>query len=666
MVSHSVSMAYLLPAAMAAGLSGALSVLALGPRLRNAPNVLFCVFLVTVSLWSLLIFAMRASPDPGHALVWERLEVLGLLFSSPAFYWFACSYTRSGYNKTAVPLLLVYLVMAVGLSFSGHLIDHVASQSYGYATIFSPAFYPVALCAYIWSASGIFVLWQAHGSAKVFDERNRLSYILIGSVFPLIGTIVDPFPSLIPASVLGNLAFGAVAIYAIRRYHLPDIALVIRKCLVYVAVILVVAGVYVAVMGIARRMFNQAGSALELSLLLVLALVLALALALQPFWQRVRQRVEATLDRERSVLAAILAGMTEGLVVIDAEGNIIWWNTAMAEFSGTQAEAVLGKPFAEVLQSKVADLEDSGSVGRVLEAIAKSSGGTQTFDLALALPQPRDLSGKAFRISSAQGEELTCLLVRDITQERELEERRNTFVSIVSHELRTPMTTILGYSELMLQGDVPRATGQKWLGTINRDTMRLSALVDDLLNMSRIQSGKVKVTPALLTLPEIVAEAATVAMSPDGPHPLSIELPMSLPEVWADRDKVQQVLINLLTNAVKYSPRGGPIIVSAEEDMEGGCVNVTVTDRGMGISTEDIPKLFQGFERLARSETNGIRGTGIGLYIVKSFVELMGGRVWVKSEVGKGSTFGFSLKTLESEQLIEVPEFVQATKRLAS
>lgn len=232
------------------------------------------------------------------------------------------------------------------------------------------------------------------------------------------------------------------------------------------------------------------------------------------------------------------------------------------------------------------------------------------------------------------------MLMRDVNL-------RDTFVSIASHELRTPLTSIIGYTDLMLQRDPPQATRAKWLGYILDSGKRLNSLVNDLLNVSRIQSGRVPVKLSEVDIAPLIDELLTFITSGTDKHRFVVDIPRDFPLIWADRDKLSQVLSNLLNNAVKYSPSGGTIRVAAgHDDGKNRCV-ISVTDEGIGISPEDKLTLFTSFHRIQRPETQGIRGSGLGLYIAKEWTEAMGGEIWLQSELNKGSTFFVSIPFTE-------------------
>jgi signal transduction histidine kinase/DNA-binding response OmpR family regulator len=234
---------------------------------------------------------------------------------------------------------------------------------------------------------------------------------------------------------------------------------------------------------------------------------------------------------------------------------------------------------------------------------------------------------------------------RDVTQERELDRMKTEFVSQVSHELRTPLTAIKGFTELVLDGDAGDINEEQteYLGIVKSNVDRLMALINDLLDIARIESGRVQLKIAPVDLDELV-KLVGQSMRPlvqGKDQTLRTEIEPNLPVVMADRDRVVQVLTNLVSNAHKYTPAGGSILVRAHT--VDGMVKIEVQDNGMGIPAEDVPRLFSRFFRVDSSLTREIGGTGLGLSIVKSIVELHGGAVTVDSVQGEGSTFDFTL-----------------------
>lgn len=227
----------------------------------------------------------------------------------------------------------------------------------------------------------------------------------------------------------------------------------------------------------------------------------------------------------------------------------------------------------------------------------------------------------------------------------------NDFISIASHELRTPITTIQGFTELLLEQDPPYSVRRRWLERIRQDSNRLVAIVDDLLDISRISSGKLNITLKAVPIRRVVEGVVEEMRLNSEKHTFLVDIPDSILPVEADEHKLTQVLSNLLDNAAKYSPEGGLVTVSARHEPGRRQVVTAVSDCGVGIAYDDQLELFSLFHRVQRPENDGVGGTGLGLYIVKRLVEVMKGEVWLESELGKGSTFSFSIPaTYETAQ----------------
>jgi nitrogen-specific signal transduction histidine kinase len=235
----------------------------------------------------------------------------------------------------------------------------------------------------------------------------------------------------------------------------------------------------------------------------------------------------------------------------------------------------------------------------------------------------------------------SAMLLRDVSM-------RDTFISVVSHELRTPLTSIMGYAELLLRREPPDITRKRWLKNIFDNSQRVNAMVDDLLNVSRIQSGKVGIKLERVKLPDVLKETLSLAKESTNRHEFVVDIEPHLPNVFADRDKLSHVVGNILSNAVKYSPNGGCITLSVHNDHEQRRIVVSVADEGIGIGPADRDLLFTTFHRIQRPETRGIRGSGLGLYIAKEWMEAMGGKIWLESELNKGSTFFIAIPTQNS------------------
>jgi len=219
---------------------------------------------------------------------------------------------------------------------------------------------------------------------------------------------------------------------------------------------------------------------------------------------------------------------------------------------------------------------------------------------------------------------------------RRLEKAKSEYVSMVAHEIRTPLTSIQGFSEMAASPDTPPEKRKEYYRIILTESERLSRLVTNLLNLSRIEAG-LELNREPVDVPELVLGEMEFFRSQTDVHRLEYKGSRDIPTVFADPERLRQVLQNLLSNAIKYSPGGGRVEV--ETGREGRYVTISVRDEGIGIPAEELPRIFERFSRVERDEATGISGTGLGLAIVKHLVELHGGKITAQSEPGRGSTF---------------------------
>jgi len=219
---------------------------------------------------------------------------------------------------------------------------------------------------------------------------------------------------------------------------------------------------------------------------------------------------------------------------------------------------------------------------------------------------------------------------------RRLEKAKSEFVSMVSHELRTPLTSIHGFSEILTTKEMELDKKQEFYRIILNESERLSRLITNLLNLSKIEAG-IELNREMINVADLVEEDMEFFQSQTDKHELKYLGGNQLPQVYGDRDRIHQVIKNLLSNAIKYSPAGGP--VEMETGVEGKYLTIAVTDHGIGIPADELPHIFERFRRVENKELSGIAGTGLGLAIVKHLVELHGGKITVHSEPDQGSTF---------------------------
>ena len=221
----------------------------------------------------------------------------------------------------------------------------------------------------------------------------------------------------------------------------------------------------------------------------------------------------------------------------------------------------------------------------------------------------------------------------------------------MSHEFRTPLTGIQGFSEMMRDEDLSMPEMKEYAADINKDAMRLTRMINEMLDLDRMEAGRMTLHREPTDLNALVADAAG-RVRPNAPgHPITLDLDPELPRLSADRDRLTQVVANLLSNAVKYSPTGGEIVVRTALERPNN--HLSVADHGMGIPPEVIDEVWERYSRIESDKTRGIQGTGLGLPIVRLIVTMHGGRTWAESAIGRGSVFHVVLPLAASTQAVE-------------
>ena len=341
-------------------------------------------------------------------------------------------------------------------------------------------------------------------------------------------------------------------------------------------------------------------------------------------------RIES-LARERDQGSRILERMVDGVALIDAHGRVVRANTALAALLSVEPSAA-ATPLGEF--ARVPELL------ALVEAARTSPGPVESAIRAWA-PGPKLLRATAIRLER-EGETSIVLIVHDLTEAERVNRMRQDFVANVSHELRTPLTSMLGYAETLLHGGLEDLEHREGFVRIIRDqTERLQALVDDLLSLAELEQPSARLRLGPFDLREAAAreldtvreraQRAGLALDLEAPDPI---------EVTADRARIEQVLANLLDNALKYTEKGGVTVRVGGNRARAWC---EVRDSGVGIPEEDQPRIFERFYRVDKARSRQLGGTGLGLSIVKHIVTLHGGEVSVTSTPGRGSTFRFEI-----------------------
>ena len=362
------------------------------------------------------------------------------------------------------------------------------------------------------------------------------------------------------------------------------------------------------------------------------------------------------IQRERDTSEALFAGAADGIAVVDRELRLVRFNAAMEALCGHTRARVLGGFAPVVLHFETTDGVTLQGDDYPLAAVF-ADGEARTMELLLfeAGGQRKWISGTFSPIRDLHTKEpvLALAILRDFTQQKEIEQLQRDFVSIVSHELRAPLTAIKGFAKTLVLKDEELAPEirREFLSTVNEQAERLARLVDDLLQVSWIDAKRVRVEWTEVDLDAIVHDLMAQFHSKWGSRRVIIDTARGLPFLRADRAKLEEILINLIDNAIKYSPQWTPVRISAR--VVGDEIEVAIQDRGIGIAPDDAAQLFQKFHRVSTPATRDIGGTGLGLYIVKGLIEAHGGRVWVESVPDAGSTFAFTLPRARAVALRE-------------
>ncbi len=342
------------------------------------------------------------------------------------------------------------------------------------------------------------------------------------------------------------------------------------------------------------------------------------------------------LETERTKMVAILENLVEGVLAFDSKGCVLFSNPSARNMLELDGQQLQGKSVWEVIRNK--DLADLVERSRDLALHQTRSAELEIYPLA---PMTIQVYGLPFPLANDQ--KGSVVVLHDVTQLRRLEHVRTEFIENVSHELRTPLTAIVGYLETLIdEPSLETPNNRKFVHVAHQHAERLNRLVEDLRSLSEIESGKIALRSDIVTLKDVVEEVS--AMFQPQLHKKGLHLTNQIDEeacIWADRDRVIQILVNLVDNAVKYTSEGGHVSFDAKQ--VNGTLALRVMDTGQGIPSTDLPRVTQRFYRVDRARSREEGGTGLGLSIVKHLVQLLNGQLRIHSELGKGTTVEVAL-----------------------
>lgn len=370
-------------------------------------------------------------------------------------------------------------------------------------------------------------------------------------------------------------------------------------------------------------------------------------------------RLFKAVTEERNRSRAILDSIADGVFTTDLELKITSLNPTAEQLTGQKAEQLMGQVYSQAL--KITDRE-----GKAI--VAEMSPGHQ------AIKTCKPTEPRIFEIKHSSGKPILIALVaapivdggdvisgvvgvfRDVTHEQEVARIKDEFVSLVSHELRTPMASVLGFSELILTRKLSENKLNLYVQTIHKEAQRLSNLIGDFLDIQRMEAGRQVYNYVEVNFEMVLRRVLDLFATQR--ERIEVRVASNLPNLWSDPDRIVQALTNLVGNAIKYSPGGGQIIVTALLNSDN-MVEVAVRDFGLGIPDEAQSQLFSKFYRVDNSDRREIGGTGLGLAISREIIEAHGGKIWVDSELGRGSTFTFTLPTTGTRENQEKPPLTE-------
>ncbi len=352
-----------------------------------------------------------------------------------------------------------------------------------------------------------------------------------------------------------------------------------------------------------------------------------------------QERVRVAYE-EKAKLEAAFASMTEGVLVINNQNRIEFLNRSLKDILGNEGIAdILDKtPLEAFMNIELQDALDRfrGSEGPVLQEISLGQEAPIILDVTISAVY-----------GLLEGEQKTMMVFHDVTRLKKLEKIREDFVANVTHEIKTPLTAIIGFIETLQGGAIEEEeTAKKFLHIISENAHRLGRLVDDLLILSSIELGEMKLRFQSVSIANVIESVLPMFETKAAEKSLTIDkhLDDGLPLIWADRDKMAQILVNILDNAVKFTPNGGTVVIHAVQD-DKGFVVVKVIDTGIGIPKSEIPRLGERFYRVEKTRTRELGGTGLGLSIVKHLVKAHNGSIEIESQAGKGTTVSLAFLT---------------------
>ncbi|MBN2238487.1 MAG: hypothetical protein JW712_01830 [Dehalococcoidales bacterium] len=675
-------------------------------RIRTGSRFLFVTLLVSLVAWSSFVLVMRATDDTVAAFGWGKWMAAARVWVVIAIFHFAVRYSGNKLPRWLLPFLYVVFSVFAVLSLFGLVISGVEPTEFGYAPEPGSLFLLISIPSFFMALMSFFYIYRSARQAIRSRERNRDVYFLIGLFCLSAGTSVSFLTlldlDLYPGSFIGSIIFFLLSSYALITYRPADAQAVLRKGTTHLVIGIIVGLVYGGAMLIA---YSAYGGALPLWLHALMLILLVLSLRL--LWDKIQKIVDKLFygNRYRSLLelrtfindthdvsdynkignslvSLIGRALQSRLVnlimlsdtgeyttiassqeeqppiVFGADSSLIQWLSSMkGVFLSRDIDLIpqlqtLTESERNMLKEKEIELiiplkASMNDLAGIILIGKKRSAAIYTEEEINLLGQVAERVG--IELENARLYHMQ-ILIRDELQRQD--ELRTGFLHSVAHELKTPLTSLLSSAEL-LQEDIDSITvsqRDRIINNIQRSANSMDRRVTELLDFARARNETIKLVlePASLETPLTTAIERMIPIFQDRQQTLTVDIQDSLPLVGADTDKIEQVILNLLSNASKYSSPESEIGIQARR--ANGDIVVDVMDSANIIDENDREKIFEPYYRGKTNNSDGrLPGLGLGLAISKQIVELHNGRIWVKSIPGKGNVFSFSIPVISDE-----------------
>lgn len=686
-----------------------LTIIVLLKNHRSLVHRLFAAFLFGMGMWGGFIYFMRSSSEPADALTWERIVMPCLVLAAVAFLHFSFLITHRKPKKWVIRFAYLFLLLILILTPTGLIVKGIGEDAFGYYPIAGPVFYLVAILPYFSYSYGIITLYKGYRSSRSYEERNSFVYMIAGVTMFLVGGIIDilsivgiPVP---PMALVGNILFALLTSIALLKYHLLDIQVVIRKGMTYFLVSAILAIPFIALIYLSPQLFGQSG------LLWIMFVVLITAFFLQPLQNFAQKYIDKLFYRNRydflqslvyfskqihdiTELSALCSSFvnlvnkalqSRGIYLLLLTNNGLFKTVS---YAGSNSEPITfseNSPLIRHLRSQQ-DLIYRNDISTVPRLQSTSAYDIKKLDninaeVILAMKMQRDklvgililgekLSGQPYShteielvqtISTQLAAQLENALLYETERElrKELEKhdtQKTEFLHSIAHELKTPLTAILSSSEL-LDSEFALSDNSEIKSRLINNIMHSSTLVNkrvsellDIARMEQFDNDILKLDMEIIEIHEFVGQCVQriKIMFDNNGQQLKVEVRNTLPKIRGDRERLEQVVFNLLSNANKYSPQDSEIVIKAVRNKDA--IVIEVEDEAPLVTDNEKGKIFKPYYRGEDAEERRqYPGLGLGLAISKKIIDAHNGEMWVRNK-SNGNVFGFSLPVLDGDE----------------